>query len=126
MKRLVVAVIILALLVGANMYTRSLLDDTGAQMLHHVQRLEELVREEKTEKLEEECKALQQQWLDTEEVWSRFLRNDRLDAITIAAARLPELARYGERAEVAASLCEIGILIRQTLDFESPRLVDIL
>lgn len=126
MKRLAVAVIILAVLAGANMYTRSLLDDTGAQMLNQVQRLEDLVREEKTEKLEEECRALQQQWLDTEEVWSRFLRNDRLDAITIAAARLPELARYEEKAEVSASLCEIGILLRQTLDFESPRLMDIL
>jgi len=125
MRRLTIAICILVLLVAANLYTRSLLDKTGLDMLQRVENLTELTKTEKTEELERACSQLQQQWLTTERMWSRFLRSDRLEAITIETARLPALAHHGQTADVAAGLCEIRILLREVLAFESPSFSDV-
>ena len=125
MKRLVIALIILAVLVGANIYTRSLLDHTGVEMMEQIKDLEHVVNRNDTERLVEKCEALQQKWLETEGAWSRFMRSDRLEPITIAAARLPALARHGQTADLAAELCEIRIMLGEVLSFESPSFSDI-
>ncbi|MBP0962849.1 MAG: DUF4363 family protein [Oscillospiraceae bacterium] len=125
MKRLVTAVLILALLVGGNLYTRRLLDDTGLAMLQQVDGLEEQVGMLSTQELERACASLQHRWLTTEAAWSRFLRSDRLESITIEVSRLPALARYGQTADVAAGLCEVRVLLQEVLSFESPSFSDI-
>ena len=126
MKRLVIALIILAVLVGANIYTRSLLDRTGIEMMEQIEDLEKMVSQTETDKLVHQCENLQQKWLETEEIWCRFMRSDRLEPITIAAARLPALARHGQIADIAAELCEIRIMLGEVLSFESPSFSDIL
>ena len=126
MKRLVIALIILAVLVGANIYTRSLLDRTGIEMMEQIEDLEKMVSQTETDKLVQQCENLQQKWLETEGIWCRFMRSDRLEPITIAAARLPALARHGQIADIAAELCEIRIMLGEVLSFESPSFSDIL
>ena len=126
MKRLVIALIILAVLVGANIYTRSLLDRTGIEMMEQIEGLEKMVSQTETDKLVQQCENLQQKWLETEGIWCRFMRSDRLEPITIAAARLPALARHGQIADIAAELCEIRIMLGEVLSFESPSFSDIL
>ncbi|MBR5559291.1 MAG: DUF4363 family protein [Oscillospiraceae bacterium] len=125
MKRLTIAVLILVLLVAANLYTHSLLDKTGTDMLQRVEELEQLTQSTHTADLEKACQRLLQQWVTTEQTWSRFLRSDRLEAITIQTARLPSLAHHGQTAEVAAGLCEIRILLQEVLAFESPSFSDV-
>ena len=126
MKRLVIALIILAVLVGANIYTRSLLDRTGIEMMEQIEDLEKMVSQTEADKLVQQCENLQQKWLETEGIWCRFMRSDRLEPITIAAARLPALARHGQIADIAAELCEIRIMLGEVLSFESPSFSDIL
>lgn len=126
MKRLVIALAILVVLVGANCYTRRLLDQTGMSMMEQIEHLEILVSQKEAEQLVQECETLQQNWLKTEEKWCRFMRSDRLESITIAAARLPALARHGQTADIAAELCEIRIMLGEVLSFESPSFSDIL
>ncbi len=126
MKRLIIALSILALLVGANLYSRSFLDKTGMAILEQVEKLEQLANSSEPQHLEAACAQLQDLWLNTERAWSRFLRSDRLESITIETARLPALARHGQAADVAAGLCEIRILLQEVLAFESPTFSDIL
>lgn len=125
MKRLVAAVLILALLVGGNLYTRRLLDDTGLAVLQQVEDLEKQVGQLSAQELERACTTLQHRWLTTESAWCRFLRSDRLEAITIEISRLPALAHYGQTADVAAGLCEVRVLLGEVLSFESPSFSDI-
>lgn len=126
MKRLVIALTILAVLVGANIYTHSLLDRTGMEMMEQIEQLENLVNQNEADQLVQQCVALQKKWLETEGLWSHFMRSDRLEAITIAAARLPALAQHGQTADVAAELCELRIMLGEVLSFESPSFSDIL
>ena len=125
MKRLVAAVLILVLLVVGNLYSRRLLDNSGLALLRQVNELEELAGRLPPEQLEKACASLQHRWLSTEAAWSRFLRSDRLEAITIEAARLPALARHGQIADVAAGLCQIRVLLQEILSFESPSFSDV-
>lgn len=126
MKRLVAAVLILALLIGGNLYTRSLLDRTGLDLLRQVDRLEQqAARISSSSQLKAACTRLEYNWLAAEKIWSRFLRSDRLEAITIEVSRLPALAGYGQKADVVAGLCEIRILLQEVLSFESPSFSDI-
>ncbi len=125
MKRLMAAVAILLLLVGTNVYTRSLLGRTGTAMLVQVGQLEELAWQGGAAELEQACGELEQHWLQTERVWSRFFRSDRLESITIEVARLPALAHHGQTADVSAGLCEIRILLQEVLSFEAPTFADL-
>jgi len=125
MKRLVAAVLILALLIGGNLYTRSLLDRTGLDLLRQVDRLEQQAARISSSQLKAACTRLEYNWLAAEKNWSRFLRSDRLEAITIEVSRLPALAGYGQKADVVAGLCEIRILLQEVLSFESPSFSDI-
>ena len=81
--------------------------------------------EKPAEDLEKVCGTFCADWLKTEEVWSRFLRSDRLEQITVTASRLPTYAHYAQRSEVAAGLCEIRVLLQEVLAFELPDLTDL-
>lgn len=124
MRRLLIALVILGLLAGGNLYSRSLLRQGGRALLQQVEELEQAVDgpARKTERL---CQNFCLSWLQTEKRWSRFLPSDRLEQITVTAARLPVYARYGSRAEVLAGLCEIRVLLEEVLAFELPAFSDL-
>ena len=124
MKRLLISLAILALLVVANVYSRNLLSSGGNALLQQVDLMESMV-DGPAEDLEKICGTFCADWLKTEEVWSRFLRSDRLEQITVTASRLPTYAHYAQRSEVAAGLCEIRVLLQEVLAFELPDLPDL-
>lgn len=126
MKRLVIALVILSLLVGANIYTRIFLDRSGLEMMDQIENLEKMVGQCEAEELTKQCESMLQKWLKTEEMWCRFMRSDRLESITVAAARLPSLAKHEQTADIAAELCGIRIMLGEVLAFESPAISDIL
>ena len=126
MKRLVIALCIIAALVGTNIYTTALLKDLANGILSDIEAMEKNIGVLEPEQLGEMGDALLERWLDTEHTLSRFVRHNELDAITSVVARLPSFARYDSRALLSADLEQTRILIYDLLDFESPRFLDIL
>ncbi len=126
MRRVVIAGVILAMLSLFNIYSLRLLNSNGQALLKNISEIEQQVDDATPQQLEKLCLELCDKWITTERVWSRLVRHDQLESITEVASRLPAMARWEERAELAAGLEEIEVLLISVLEFESPGLTGFL
>lgn len=64
-------------------------------------------------------------WQKNEAVMTRYIHHDELDMINGVVARLPALARYGEKPEYAAEIDRLRKLISHICASEIPNLSNI-
>lgn len=125
MKRIVIALCIIAALTATTMYTTSLLNKTADELFQSIKSIEDGMDDLPTAELESLSDQLLTQWLESERILSRFVRHTELDNITSELARLPALARYDNRALLAAGLHQVRIQLTDLLSFESPSFSDL-
>ena len=107
MKRLITALCLLGLILGAGVFSLLSVEEGVAELTAAA---EELRDETPPEELEAGCLALLGLWEEKERTFVLFLRHDALDEVGFLLAELPALARHGEGAALESRLD--GILAR--------------
>lgn len=117
MKRLVTAVVLLAVILAVSSLSLFALEREAARIGAAV---EELRQQPPSPALEEESRELFRLWNDRERLLVLFVRHDILDEITGLVAELPYLARYGEYGHFYSGLDVVLARLEDLLDSARP------
>lgn len=117
MKRLVIALILLALILGSSCLSLLLLERDLAEIGSFATRLRE---ESPSAELEKESEELFLLWNEKEKLLVIFVRHDVLDEVTVLMAELPSLARHGEYGHFYSGLDVILARLDDLLDSARP------
>ena len=108
MKRLAVALILLALLLSVSGYSLWNVFDQTKTLIHSAEQLRQLPF---SGSLEESSTAFLRQWERTENQLVLYVNHEKLERISQTAAQLPALARYGDYSsfysQVDLLLCQL-------------------
>lgn len=117
MKRLVIALILLALILGSSCLSLFFLERDLAEIGSFAARLRE---ENPSVELEKESEELFRLWNEKEKLLVIFVRHDVLDEVTVLMAELPSLARHGEYGHFYSGLDVILARLDDLLDSARP------
>ncbi len=117
MKRLVIALILLALIFGSSCLSLLLLERDLAEIGSFAARLRE---ESPSAELEKESEELFRLWNEKEKLLVIFVRHDVLDEVTVLMAELPSLARHREYGHFYSGLDVILARLDDLLDSARP------
>lgn len=120
MKRMWIAIGLMAALIAANCLCLFTLTDLKNDFCQRFDELYELSAEGDNEKTAEAARELTELWMEKLHILCRIVRHTQLDYVTLGVARLESLALYGENGELAAEIDRCKILLDDIWDSERP------
>lgn len=117
MKRLVTAIVLLAVIVAISCFSLHVVERDLGEVSHFALELRE---ETPSSELETKSKELLRLWNEKEELLVIFLRHDILDELTARIAELPSLARNGDYGLFYSGVDSILARLEDLLDAAQP------
>lgn len=122
MKRLYTAILILAVILSASVFT---LIQCRQFQQHSVPLLQQILEDAESGRLTQAAalaKQFNESWQQTKDSMVWYIRHEPLERITDIAARLEYLARYDDIAQLTAQTNELLICVDELFDNELPSL----
>lgn len=104
MKRVVIVAALLLLCSWVSAYSVLRVTRLSDRVMGHIEASERYLAQDDAERLASEVKELEKFWDKEEKILSHFIRHHHLDSINVSVARLPALAYYGDKPNLAAEL----------------------
>lgn len=123
MKRVVFAAVLMAAVIGLNIFCIHLVTDIKDEANEKLDFLYDSV--ENSKETAGLCEDFTEYWIEKSHILCRIVRHDLIDQITIAVARFAPLAEYGEIGELSAEILRCKILLEEIWDSEMPFLRNI-
>lgn len=120
MKRVVFAVVVIAVLILFNLYCLGVVFEIKSEAVEKLDFLYNSLNESDTEKLVSVCENFTEYWITEHHTLCRIVRHDLLDQATIAVSRFVPLAKYDESGELGAEINRCRILLEEIWDSELP------
>ena len=111
MKRFVIAVVIMAAMLGSSGVVLYGLTQVKDEMIASLDELTQMVEDKEYDRAHELSEQLFHRWDEEENRLIRYVRHTDLDSISSRMARLPYLVKYKDPAEFLSEVSQIRYLI---------------
>ena len=120
MKRIIAAIVIMALMVGGGTGILLWLHHGVYDLLDDISQAEGQVLEGKIEEAFDTLERAREDWREDEVYFSRLLRHREMDTVTVSLEALPAYLEYGDYASFFASTSQAKRMILHIWESELP------
>ncbi|WP_312640624.1 DUF4363 family protein [Hydrogenoanaerobacterium sp.] len=121
MKRLIISLLMVALIITFSIINSITLYKIRIELSDYLEGMSQKLESGSMQEVMEDAQKFKELWHDREEKLVRFIRHSDLEQITWDSARLPELAKYGDIAELAAEIKRIQLQVDHLWETQIPR-----